>query len=109
MCRRLGERLKREFFGTHIAATPLGDAHSATQKLNQKRHAMTVRNYAITSSIIFFLVAILHLLRFIFQWNVMIGGWQVPMWASIVAVLVAGFLGFAGFRLFLAQRVSLFR
>lgn len=70
---------------------------------------MTVRNYAITSSIIFFLVAVMHLFRLILQWNVMIGGWNVPMWASLIAVLVAGFLSFAGFRLFQAQRVSLFR
>jgi hypothetical protein len=70
---------------------------------------MTVRNYALTSSIIFFLVAVLHLLRLIMQWNVVIGGWQFPMWASIIAVLVAGLLSFAGFRLFQAQRVALFR
>lgn len=70
---------------------------------------MTVRTYAATSSIIFLLVAILHLLRIVLNWDVMIGGWHFPTWTSIVAVVVAGFLSFAGFRLFEAQRVSLFR
>jgi hypothetical protein len=70
---------------------------------------MTVRAYALTSSIIFFVVAILHLLRLVFQWNAVVGGWEFPMWASIVGVVLAGFLSFAGFRLFQAQRVSLFR
>ena len=70
---------------------------------------MTVQIYAATSSIIFFLVAVLHLLRVVLQWDVQIGTWHFPMWASIVAVLVAGFLSFAGFRLCQAQRVSLFR
>lgn len=70
---------------------------------------MSVRTYAITTSLIFFLVAILQLLRLVMQWDVVIGGWHLPMWASIVAVLVAGFLSFAGFRLSQAQRFSLFR
>jgi hypothetical protein len=70
---------------------------------------MTVRTYAVTSGIIFLLVAVLHLFRLILQWNVVIGDWHFPMWVSVVAVLVAGFLSFAGFRLFQAQRVSLFR
>jgi len=70
---------------------------------------MTVRTYTLTSSVIFLLVAVLHLLRLVLQENVMIGRWHVPMWASIVALVVAGFLSFAGFRLFKAQRVSLFR
>ena len=70
---------------------------------------MTVRTYAATSSIIFFLVAVLHLLRVVLQWDVLIGTWRFPMWGSIAAVLVAGFLSIAGFRLFQAQRVSFFR
>ena len=69
---------------------------------------MTVRNYALMSSIIFFLVSVLQLLRLVMQWDVVIGNWHVPMWASIIAVLVAGFLSFSGFRLYQAQRVSLF-
>ncbi len=70
---------------------------------------MSVRTYAATSSIIFLLVAILHLLRLVLRWDVIIGGWSVPTWASLVAIVVAALLSFAGFRLFEAQRVSLFR
>lgn len=70
---------------------------------------MTVRAYALATSIIFLLVAVLHLLRIFMQWDAVIGGWQFPIWASVVAVLVSGFLSFAGFRLFQAQKFSLFR
>jgi hypothetical protein len=70
---------------------------------------MAVRTYAVVSSIIFLLVALLQLLRLVMQWDVVIDGWHLPLWASAVAVLVAGFLSFAGFRLFQAQRASLFR
>jgi hypothetical protein len=70
---------------------------------------MTVRTYALISGILFLLVAILHLVRVIMQENVLIGSWHFPMWASIVAIVVSGFLSFVGFRIYQAQRVSLFR
>jgi hypothetical protein len=70
---------------------------------------MTVQTYAATTSVIFLLVAVLHLLRLVLQWDAMIGSWHFPIWASVVAVVVAGFLSFAGYRLYRVQRVSLFR
>ena len=70
---------------------------------------MTVRTYTITSSIIFLVVALLHLLRLVEQWSVVIGDRHFPMWASVLGALVAAFLSYAGFRLSQAQRFSLFR
>lgn len=60
---------------------------------------MNTRTYAITSSVIFFLVALGHLLRLVWHWDLMIDGWHVPSWVSVVSVLVAGFLSYQGFRL----------
>jgi hypothetical protein len=77
--------------------------------VHETRSAMTVRAYTLVSSLIFLLVAVGHLLRLVLQWDAFVGGWHFPMWASVVAILVAGFLSFAGFRLFQAQRVSLLR
>lgn len=70
---------------------------------------MAVQTYALTSSLLFLLFAVLHLLRLVGPWDVRIGAWHFPMWASVVAVLVGGLLSYAGFRLFQAQRVSWFR
>src|SRR5437879_6127989 len=66
----------------------------------ERRSAMNTRAYALTSGVIFFLVALVHLLRLIFHWVVVIDGWYVPTWVSVVSVLVAGLLSFQGFRLF---------
>ena len=41
---------------------------------------MNTRTYAITSSVIFFLVALGHLLRLVWHWDLMIDGWHVPSW-----------------------------
>jgi len=59
---------------------------------------MTARTYVLTAAILFALVAVLHVLRLVLQWDVMIDGHVVPMWASAVGVLVFGALSGLGFR-----------
>ena len=44
-------------------------------------------------------IAILHLLRIVFGWSAVIGGWEVPEWVSAVAFVVAGFLTYESIRL----------
>lgn len=70
---------------------------------------MSVRIYTLVSGVIFLLIAVLQLVRVALQWDVAVEGYHVPLWGSVVAVVVAGFLSFVGFRLFQAQQVSLFR
>ena len=71
---------------------------------------MSTRIYAITTSIIFLIVAVFHAVRLFQHSEVIFDGWHFPMWASVVALVVAGFLSFEGFRLFRQARwFSLFR
>ena len=46
----------------------------------------------------FLVITILQLLRIVFDWSAIIGGWDVPDWVSWVAFLAAGFLAYEGFR-----------
>ena len=71
----------------------------AAESRADKEGAMNQRAYTLTTSVIFLVIGILHLLRIIFGWKAAIGGGAVPMWASWVALVVAGFLGYEGFRL----------
>ena len=48
------------------------------------------------TGIIFLVIAALHAVRLALGWEAMIGGWQVPMWLSVVAVVVATALGVFG-------------
>ncbi len=59
---------------------------------------MTQQAYAITTSVLFALVAVLHLLRFFLQWEITVDGWNVPLWVSVIAVIVAGYLSVEGYR-----------
>jgi hypothetical protein len=48
---------------------------------------------------LFLVVAIVHLLRIIFGWQVEIGGLSIPVWVSWLALPVAGALAYFGFTL----------
>ncbi len=60
---------------------------------------MTPKGYATTSGIIFLLVALAHLLRVIVPWKFRVGSWDVPSWVSLIAVALAGYLSYTGFRI----------
>ena len=45
------------------------------------------------AAVIFLAVAIMHLLRLINHWEAIFNGWMVPMWVSVVGLIVAGYLG----------------
>ena len=43
---------------------------------------MSARNYLVISGAIFGIVAVLHLLRVVNSWDLVLGVWSVPMWVS---------------------------
>ena len=59
---------------------------------------MDQRTYNTVTAAIFLVVALLHLLRIVFGWPVEIGRLIIPMWASWLALIVAGALAYVGFR-----------
>ncbi len=83
--------------GKPIAATASESGPAATQK--PKATAMSQKTYLMTVSLIFLVIAFLHLLRVIFGWGATIGGWAVPTWISWLAIVVAAYLAYEGFRL----------
>ena len=60
---------------------------------------MTEKTFVTIGTVIFALVALLHLLRLVMGWSVVIDAWTVPMWVSWVALVVAGALSYYGARL----------
>ena len=60
---------------------------------------MSQKTFCLVAGSIFGAIAVLHLLRLVFGWAAQIGGWVVPGWISIVALLVAGILAYEGLRL----------
>ena len=60
---------------------------------------MTQKLYLRIAGTIFGVVAILHVLRLLLGWQVVIGGYTFPMWFSWIGPFLAGYLSFEGFRL----------
>jgi hypothetical protein len=50
------------------------------------------------ASAIFLVVSVAHALRLVFKWEVVIAGWQVPIWVSAVAFVIAAYLAYEGFQ-----------
>ncbi|MSU56443.1 MAG: hypothetical protein EXS51_04040 [Candidatus Taylorbacteria bacterium] len=60
---------------------------------------MKQHDFALFSGSLFLIIGIAHLARVVLGWSVQIDGWNVPVWCSYVAVLVAGYLAFHGLKL----------
>lgn len=60
---------------------------------------MSTRSYGKTAGVIFGIATVVHLARLIFGWDAVIAGWDVPVWVSVVAAIVAGVLSYQGIRL----------
>ena len=51
------------------------------------------------TSAIFALVALVHALRIVMGWPILIGAWSAPMWLSWIGLVVAGGLSYFGLTL----------
>ncbi|OGY63750.1 MAG: hypothetical protein A3I24_02265 [Candidatus Harrisonbacteria bacterium RIFCSPLOWO2_02_FULL_41_13b] len=51
-----------------------------------------------TVGVIFSLIAVLHFFRLVFGWEAVIGGWMVPVWLSVVALVIASVLAYKAFK-----------
>ena len=49
------------------------------------------------AGIVFFIVALGHLVRLAFDWNLILGGFDVPQWVSWLGVLITGYLSYSCF------------
>lgn len=60
---------------------------------------MKQKTYLLIVAIIFSIVAMVHLLRIIFEWTFIIENWAAPLWLSILPVILLGYLAYEGFRI----------
>jgi hypothetical protein len=60
---------------------------------------MTRNIFSLLTGVIFLAVAVAHALRLAFKWQVNIAGWNVPMWLSAVACIIAAYLAYEGFHI----------
>jgi len=59
---------------------------------------MTANSFCGLAAAIFMLVALVQLTRAALGWSLSINGYDIPVWASWIAFLIASGLSFLGFR-----------
>ena len=57
---------------------------------------MTEKTFSTIAAVIFGIVAVLHLVRILMGWTVVIDSWTVPMWVSWIGLIVAGGMSYYG-------------
>jgi uncharacterized protein YacL len=60
---------------------------------------MSQKTFSLVAGVLFLLIALAHVLRIAFGASVVIQNTSIPMWASMVAVVITGFLAYEGLRL----------
>ena len=60
---------------------------------------MNKQTYFLISGMVFAIVAIVHLLRIINQFQIVVGTWSAPMAVSWVGLIISGILSYWGFML----------
>lgn len=60
---------------------------------------MGQKSFSTTVGVVFALIALLHLVRALYGWEAVIGGWAMPFWASWVALVVSLYLAYTAFSL----------
>lgn len=60
---------------------------------------MKQKTYFQVTGALFGLIAVLHLLRLFTNFEVNVAGWAIPIMASIVGAIVAGYLSYTAFKL----------
>jgi hypothetical protein len=60
---------------------------------------MSQRTFSLIVGVVFLLIAVGHLVRVVLGATLVVEGVAVPMWPSILAVIVMGYLALEGFRL----------
>jgi hypothetical protein len=59
---------------------------------------MTAKSFCSLAAAIFTLVALVQLTRAVLGWSLSIDGYDIPVWASWIAFVIASGLSFLGFR-----------
>jgi len=60
--------------------------------------SMDKRAYNTLTAALFLAVAVTHLLRIVFGWSAQIGGLDIPLWVSWLAVVIGAGLAYWGLR-----------
>jgi hypothetical protein len=60
---------------------------------------MRLKTFSLVAGLVFLLIAVMHVLRLALKWEVVLDGWSVPMWVSVIAIVITAYLAFESLKL----------
>jgi len=57
------------------------------------------RTYLQVTGLLLSVGAVVHLLRVLLGWEANLAGWEVPIWLSLVVMVIAGYLAYSAYKL----------
>ena len=60
---------------------------------------MSQKTFSHVAGLIFLLIAVMHGVRLVLKWQVVLNGWSVPMWVSVIAIVITAYLAFESLKL----------
>ncbi len=60
---------------------------------------MNHKTFSLVTGVLFLVVAVAHLARIVYGWEITIDTFVVPVWMSWIALAATGFLAYSGLRL----------
>jgi hypothetical protein len=60
---------------------------------------MSQKTFSLVAGVFFLVIALAHVLRIAFGASIVIQDVSIPMWVSVIAFIVAGYLAYQGLRL----------
>ncbi len=60
---------------------------------------MKEKKFILVASIFFTILAVVHLLRMVYGWQVAIASQEIPLWVSGIGIVITGIFALVGFSL----------
>ncbi len=60
---------------------------------------MSQKTFTALAGLLFFVIALLHLARILAGWDAVVDGIAIPLWVSLLGLIVASSLAYSGLRL----------
>ena len=59
-------------------------------KKSRRSKKRSVKLFTIFAVVVFVLIAVVHVLRLLLDWYVVVAGVSIPMWVSLLGLVIAG-------------------
>ena len=69
-----------------------------SRKVKKRGKKRSMKPFTLIAIVVFVLIAVMHVLRLLLDWYVVVAGVSIPMWVSVLGLAIAGGLAWMVWR-----------